>query len=1053
MHPSNVFRVGALGVVSLWLICAVGVAQKHPDCWLEKKSGYSASFYGTQPPLADIQARMQKLAVQYNVPIEIVAAVCYQESNLLQYDGGFLKHNITECATAFHKGYISINSKKEEVQPPPGLGLMQLTSTTAKGFDENHLISDWATNLEAGVQVLARKYSNASSEGPPWMQPLDAQNRMVLENWYYGVWYYNGSASYIDKIHSWIKKPPYQIEKLFAPVTINKPESAIPGFSGKGFVATASGVWYDNSKNQYRYPVHVSASAQTAAIGTADTDTQPAPSAKPTETIALRFLMPGGSWDFREGYSVFGHSVATETKGVHAIRIPILSASRVSLQREKGRTEAPNKLVGVPFVEKHGDKEVNAYDIEQGLKQWGNKQIESIPFQVASSETYKDGFDLIPSQPLPTGVYLAGLLVYNNNDRNPRFGYPWMFAVGRPILGNVAGQSLQSPATPSLQPEKPTGVSKAGADTFQFLVSDDSGSKSEEWKMTITPIGGTQPITNISMRKFGTKETSEVTLDRNQGYQITLVWEQTKQKRPDFDWSAQLSWKGPDGKYGKMQPTARAYYTKECRSPLVIKTDTGGEWMLDNSDGLMGTSTSGATGKTNVTVGLRALLFPVAMKDKYLRTQQNTVPQTPSREQEGRGIKEVLSPVIGDLEVIHPKEHPNEKCTGTKWCFNQHQSRASEDPNSPRYKVGHIRDGGINGANDTYAWDVNLNTPSWDSDRGKPVYAVARGRVATSFAGRPNAGGDCGQLLIEHESEGIKWWSGYLHLEEKAKNIQVKVGDPVDENTLLGYIGATCAYDISHLHFVLYTNTNTRGGLVSFDAKIIPRISQQPEKTSAPASATAPVPTAGVTQPSVSIRRLDAEQSEVQVGPDEKKVPLLKDDVVVNKGLSIMEKIVSSLPSPTKERLKEWKFGVLSRKAIEAYGGETQGTGYVVISSESLNKFSDDAIAYVLSHEIAHCVVGHQGKVKFMEGLFAPVARLLLWFPEERLTRKQEEEADKFGVTFMVKAGYKVKGAMEFLDSLSWASDIPDPASLAPTRSERKKVIEEQAKALQAWEP
>lgn len=177
----------------------------------------------------------------------------------------------------------------------------------------------------------------------------------------------------------------------------------------------------------------------------------------------------------------------------------------------------------------------------------------------------------------------------------------------------------------------------------------------------------------------------------------------------------------------------------------------------------------------------------------------------------------VFSPVIGDLEVIRP---PEKRCTDIKkWCFNQHQSRVSDDPTSLYYNVGHIPGGGINNIDDTYAWDANLNTPEHDSDKEKPVYAVAKGTVAETFAGAPNAGGNYGQVLIEHKSGNITWWSGYLHL----RNIKVKVGQDVNETTFLGYISDVGA-DNNHLHFAVYKGINTRGGLVSFDAKIIPRL-------------------------------------------------------------------------------------------------------------------------------------------------------------------------------------------------------------------------------------
>jgi hypothetical protein len=78
---------------------------------------------------------------------------------------------------------------------------------------------------------------------------------------------------------------------------------------------------------------------------------------------------------------------------------------------------------------------------------------------------------------------------------------------------------------------------------------------------------------------------------------------------------------------------------------------------------------------------------------------------------EGDLPSQVLSPVDGPLEVVSTLGD----CSNTQWCFNQHQTG------------GHVAGGGICGADDTYAWDANLNTPSHDSDYNQPVYAVAPG--------------------------------------------------------------------------------------------------------------------------------------------------------------------------------------------------------------------------------------------------------------------------------------------------------------------------------------
>ena len=164
----------------------------------------------------------------------------------------------------------------------------------------------------------------------------------------------------------------------------------------------------------------------------------------------------------------------------------------------------------------------------------------------------------------------------------------------------------------------------------------------------------------------------------------------------------------------------------------------------------------------------------------------------------------VLSPVIGPLRVTTS----NQGIADGKWEFNQHQTG------------NHTATGGISLSNDTYAWDANLYTSTnSNADAGKAVFATAAGQVV-SYVGTPPGSGP-GAVLIAHPSAASPvWFSGYLHL----TNVQVTLNQVVDSTTLIGEVGRTGTTN-HHLHFVVYSGTNTRGNLRSFNTVINERSS------------------------------------------------------------------------------------------------------------------------------------------------------------------------------------------------------------------------------------
>lgn len=160
-----------------------------------------------------------------------------------------------------------------------------------------------------------------------------------------------------------------------------------------------------------------------------------------------------------------------------------------------------------------------------------------------------------------------------------------------------------------------------------------------------------------------------------------------------------------------------------------------------------------------------------------------------------------LSPVVGPIRITKLDNRNCSHAPFPKWTFCQHQGPS------------HI-DGGVARANDRYAWDIGL---AGNADAGKPVYATAPGRVV-KYGGEVAPGGRYGAVLIEHNTDGRTWWSGYLHL----KGISVSLGQNVTAGTVIGRVGSIGA-DNDHLHFATYTGTNTSNGLRSYDAAFVER--------------------------------------------------------------------------------------------------------------------------------------------------------------------------------------------------------------------------------------
>jgi len=121
---------------------------------------------------------------------------------------------------------------------------------------------------------------------------------------------------------------------------------------------------------------------------------------------------------------------------------------------------------------------------------------------------------------------------------------------------------------------------------------------------------------------------------------------------------------------------------------------------------------------------------------------------------------------------------------------------------------------------------------------------------------------------------------------------------------------------------------------------------------------------------------------------------------------------------------------------LQLRGQSSCGGGLILTNSSELNAWSDgshvvittgmaaladsqDEIAFVIAHEMAHNILGHS--TEKARGIFGGIAQ----------TKQEEMEADSFAVTLMHEAGYDPEGGISFLHKVSrrlwWAISLDHP--------------------------
>jgi len=141
----------------------------------------------------------------------------------------------------------------------------------------------------------------------------------------------------------------------------------------------------------------------------------------------------------------------------------------------------------------------------------------------------------------------------------------------------------------------------------------------------------------------------------------------------------------------------------------------------------------------------------------------------------------------------------------------------------------------------------------------------------------------------------------------------------------------------------------------------------------------------------------------------------------------------------------KWSVAVIDEPTLNAWcmpGGKMAiYTGVV----EKL-KLSDDEIAQIMGHEIAHALLGHgrerMSRAIAMQGgmtlgsivagrdlsILAPVADVALTLPN---SRENESEADRYGIELAARAGFNPRAAVRLWEKMSAASGNGPPQFLS----------------------
>ncbi len=175
---------------------------------------------------------------------------------------------------------------------------------------------------------------------------------------------------------------------------------------------------------------------------------------------------------------------------------------------------------------------------------------------------------------------------------------------------------------------------------------------------------------------------------------------------------------------------------------------------------------------------------------------------------------------------------------------------------------------------------------------------------------------------------------------------------------------------------------------------------------------------------------LISEKQELQMGKDGAKQIESQYKVSTNKQLTAeIEQIGKKLAAKSSRPNLPWVFKVLETKDVNAIS--VPGYVYVFTGLIDFVKNDKDALAGVIGHEIGHTCGRHAAKTVEKQLTYALAIQLLMKKGDPQklgniaanlallgYSRKDEYQADKYGVDYMYAAGYDPNGMVKFFEQL-----------------------------------